>query len=776
MAGRKTGARSLTADLRRRTDDELTALLDRRPDLVHPVPADLAALANRATTGASVTRAMEDLDAGALAVLEVLAALADPAPLGALTEAMPGVDAEWATDTVADLRARALVWGDDDALHLVGPVRQAIGEQPGGLGPALAAVRPGVRRWLEPGALDAALTDAPAEAREILGQMAWGPAYGALADADRVVGEDDVRTPVEWLLARDLLVPVERNRVALPREIALTLRGGAVLREVPTAPPPVAARASVDPARVDATAGQAAYDLVRLVGRLLEAWSAAPPRVLRSGGLGVRDLARAAAILDLDTTVAAAVVETAYAAGLLAPDGDVPESWCPTAAYDAWLDLEPAAQWATLAHAWLTTSRVPALLTSQPRPNVLSAELERPRAPRLRRDVLAALAAVPLGDAPVVDDLCAAVAWRHPRRRGGLADLMLPATLAEADLIGVTGLGALSAPGRALLAVADLAPARPPRPGRPAVDETLADAVRPLLPALVDQVLLQADLTAVAPGPLTPDAAVDLELVADVESRGAATVYRIGEASVRRALDSGRSGGDVLDLLRRRSRTPVPQPLEYLVGDVARRHGALRVGVAASYLRCDDPGTLAALLADRGAAGLELTRLADTVVVSPEPPDVVLATLRASGFSPMAESTDGTVVVTRPAARRAPTRRAFHPPTGPITSPELTAAAVRALRAGEQAAANRPEELPFEGGSGRLPRTSTAETLDVLRAALDRRAGVWIGYADTAGTVTERVVEPMSLEAGALTAYDLRSAEVRTFAVARITAAAPVAS
>ena len=41
---------------------------------------------------------------------------------------------------------------------------------------------------------------------------------------------------------------------------------------------------------------------------------------------------------------------------------------------------------------------------------------------------------------------------------------------------------------------------------------------------------------------------------------------------------------------------------------------------------------------------------------------------------------------------------------------------------------------------------------------------------------TERVVEPLRLEGGFLTAYDLRSAEVRTFTVARITAVAPIAS
>ena len=101
---------------------------------------------------------------------------------------------------------------------------------------------------------------------------------------------------------------------------------------------------------------------------------------------------------------------------------------------------------------------------------------------------------------------------------------------------------------------------------------------------------------------------------------------------------------------------------------------------------------------------------------------------------------------------------------------------MRALRAGEHAAANRPPALPDGTGSGRLPRTTTTETLDQLRIALAAERAVWIGYADPAGVTTERVVEPLRLEGGFLTGYDLRTAQVRTFTIARITAVAAVAT
>jgi hypothetical protein len=232
----------------------------------------------------------------------------------------------------------------------------------------------------------------------------------------------------------------------------------------------------------------------------------------------------------------------------------------------------------------------------------------------------------------------------------------------------------------------------------------------------------------------------------------------------------------VLSLLTSRSRTPVPQPLEYLVHDAARRHGALRVGVATAYLRCDDPTTLSAALTDRRLATLRLVRLADTVLVTGSPVDVVLDRLREAGYAPSAENADGAVVVRRRDSRRTavrprPPRLTTEPPA---PTDALLSAAVRALRAGEQATAARP--VPEVGGSGRLPRSTTAETMAELRAALQRERAVWIGYADSTGTATERVVEPLRLEGGFLTAYDLRTAEVRTFTVARITGVAAVAA
>ena len=164
-------------------------------------------------------------------------------------------------------------------------------------------------------------------------------------------------------------------------------------------------------------------------------------------------------------------------------------------------------------------------------------------------------------------------------------------------------------------------------------------------------------------------------------------------------------------------------------------------------------------------------KLAPTVVASSATPDVVLEKLRDAGLSPMAESSDGVVMIRRPDTRRAPSKRRQESEVVDYSAPseKLLTGAVRALRAGDSARTHRPDE------NGAIPRSTPSETLELLRSALEDQARVWIGYADPQGGASERVVEPLSVDGGFLTAYDTRSAEVKTFTIARITGVAALA-
>jgi hypothetical protein len=393
--------------------------------------------------------------------------------------------------------------------------------------------------------------------------------------------------------------------------------------------------------------------------------------------------------------------------------------------------------------------------------NALSAEVVYPPMRQLRGDVLAELASLPEGQAPDVASLADRIRWRRPMRRSEIIEAVTTAVLREAEWLGITGRGALSTAGRLLFAAS----------ANTADPSAAEEAINTHLPSPVEHVLLQADLTAVAPGRLEGSLAQFMRLVADVESRGGATVYRFSPQSVRRGLDAGWSAAQVLTALQDASRTPVPQPLEYLVGDVARRHGQTRVGSVTAYIRSDDTTVLDTMLADRGLAALQLRRVAPTVVVSQAHTLVVLEMLRENGFSPVAETTEGGIQIPRIAQHRTPVRRPPATPTVSLVDDELTETLVAALRAGEESAAYERARAQSQPGP-RLPSTEPAVALAFLREAAADRLGVWIGYADADGRTTRILFYPKRIEGGRAFGSVEGSNVERAFSIHRITGAA----
>lgn len=836
---RPPAPRSLAEALRARSDAALGALLRSRPDLITPVPTDLTQLATRAGTRASVVRALERLDRFALQTAEALAVAADPATYGELLGLMAGDDAEPAVvaalpHAVDLLREQALVWGGDDRLRLVRTARELLAPSPQhpsptGLGPtvqeATAGMSPGRIQEIVTAAglasthdsvsavtalaglftdrarMAALLADAPADSLDVLERLVWGPPYGQVTA--------DPAPRLRWLLDRGLLLPTAPGTVVLPREVALHLRRGLAHRAPEPVPPVVEAAAVHRPQVVDSAAAGQAYTALATVEELLKDWDEGGPAVLRAGGLSVRDLKRTAVALDVPEPAAAFWVELAYAAGLIASDGEAEERYAATPAYDEWLEQPPAERWSRLVTAWLAATRTAGLVGGRDaKDRTLSAlgpGLDRSAAPEVRHRVLALLAGLPEGTAPAAGSVLARLGWERPlrgdRREDDLRGRLAEWALSEAEQLGVTGRGALSAQGRALLGAPAApkspdaepsgpgdklpvhhhhrtAPLAPLSPAEQAVaSAAAARLLAPLLPEPLDHVLLQADLTAVAPGPLQRPLADMLGVLADVESKGGATVYRFTPGSVRRALDSGQAASDLHSFLAAHSRTPVPQPLAYLIDDVARRHGHLRVGAASAYVRCDDDAVLSEILADRRAAGLGLRRLAPTVLAAQADPAGLLEGLRAMGFAPAAESAEGDVLITRALAHRTPPRTAPEPvPDGPpVPDDTLLAAALRAIRAGDLASTTPRKPGAAPAVNGELPRTGAAETLATMQAAVLTGEALWIGYVNAEGAASQRVIAPVRVEGGFVTAYDHTADEVRTYPLHRITGVAELA-
>jgi len=721
-------ARTLTEALRAFHHRQLAELLRLRPDLTYPLPRDLAELATRSTTATSVARAVEGLNAWLRVVVEALAACADPSSIEDVALLTGHPDA--VPPAVDQLRRRALVWGEDDQLHLVRPVREFFEPYPGGLAPP--SPRP-----LSADQVAAALAECDPAVHSVLERLEWSPS-GAVRNADRVVSAETARSPVEQLLARGLLRPLDADTVLLPREVAWLLRVGRFTRKPVTPDAPAVSGRSRSARLVDSAAAGAAFGLLHDVELVVQALDTVPHRLLRTGGVATRDIAALGRRLGTDAAHATFVLECASAAGLVAPGGNL--CLLPTTEFDRWVTADGAARWQLLAGAWLRAARWFSA-SAEPGTHALGPAAEAAPAPGVRALLVDLAASLEVGTAPDLEELTAALAWHRPSLSRGPVEAatLVDWTWREAHWLGLVALDAVTGFVDAV---------RRPDP--------LPDTLAALFPVPVTQVILQADLTAVAPGPLAHAVAGELRLLADQESRGGGGVYRFSDASLRRAFDVGWSAAEVHGWLAEHSTTAVPQPLAYLVDDVARRHGSIRIGSAVAYLRTDDAAEAAALLNHPGAASLGLRSIAPGVLVAAVEPAELVAYLHGLGQTPAVEDEGGRTMTPPPG------QRATRPGSGdvlPSAEPEEVAAAL--LAAERDHPRNRGGETPDAADSTEL-------TLERLRSATREATPVWVGYVAADGSRTERELAPLDLTAGSVRAVDRSSAQVITIPLARI--------
>lgn len=723
------------------SDERLIRLLTLRPDLAQPAPGSIAALAARANSRQSVKVAAEDLDFLHLAVLDALLVLgADHAAVPAtnLTELIgERAPADDVAAALADLQDRALVWGDP-GLRVPAEAACALPWHRG------QSIEESTRSAAE---LTATIDGLGSQDREVLERLSAGSPLGRTRDAAPAT---PASRPVPRLLAAGLLRRLDDDTVLLCRDAGQVLRGQQPGPASLIPPDPVKATTTTKDA--DASAAGAALEFLREVEVVLETLSVTPAPELRSGGLGVREAKRLSKSTGIDEQRLGLILELTAAAGLISsgvPDPGPADDftyWAPTVAADRFLDTPAAGRWLLLATTWLDLASRPGLIGDRGQDGkpyaALSDSLYSSVAPLDRRLLLDLLAELPPGAGVSADSASSALIWRRPRWAPRLQPEPIGHLLDEAHALGLTGRGALSTPARVLLAEGE----------QPAVE-----AMTKIMPAPIDHFLVQADLTVVVPGPLKRDLADELAAVATVESAGAAMVYRVSESSVRHALDTGRTAESLHSFFATNSKTAVPQGLTYLINDVARRHGQLRVGVAASFVRCDDTAMLAHAVAAPAVTKLGVRLVAPTVAVCQGPIGDLLAALRGAGFAPAAEDSSGAIVdLRRRGARVAavPVHRRFR--SIPTPNPEALAAVVSMLR--------RVHSSPLGG-----QRVDPAVAIALLHQAAVHGKEILLGYVDAAGVATQRVVTPLYVHGGHLMAFDSAQGRMREFAVHRVT-------
>lgn len=715
-----TAAITFADELRARSDQDLAMIFQFRPDLVSPVPNDFSSLAARATSTPSLVRALDSLNLWHYQIVEAACVLPEPFKKSELI----AVTNEESATALDYLWQMGLLYKEGNNFRTPTNLKLLIGDEPAGLGPQSV------------GKIDfTKLKDVPKSSLDVLAKLTWGPPRGSISNIKKP------GNAIGWLLENNILVALDSHTVALPREFGIKLRQGKVHRDLVTKPSNLEGK-KIDQKQVDLAAIANVSTILRWCEELLHNLSDEPPTALRTGGIGVRDLKRIAEHMGVDEACAGFVAELCYLSGLVVVDPD--DQILPTSAFDIWLTKSAEERWYSLSILWLDTSRVSGLIGKISDKNIapLGPELDRAGVSLIRRTTLKVLIENP-EISPKIESLQEIVKWWNPQR---VNNDFIFWNLREAEWLGITGQGVISTFGVNLLNSS----------------ETLG--VEAALPKPVDHILIQADNSAVAPGPLTAELSAELGTIADIESRGGATVYRFSEASIRRGLDHGKTGEQIKTFLTKTSKTPMPQPLDYLIADVAKRHGRLRVGTAHTYIRCEDEGLVQQILHDKKCEHLRLRKIASQVLVTELELTEVISELREYGYLPAAENASG-VLLSQPNLRRSKSRPKPPRIISEFTAPKeaIVLAAVKTIRAGERSRKVEPI----------IPGTSSNETLALINQYIDEKRTLVISYADNNGGVSNRIIEPISISLGTLTARDETTGEIAQFRIPRINGVAP---
>lgn len=458
------------------------------------------------------------------------------------------------------------------------------------------------------------------------------------------------------------------------------------------APPALAPVSATETRFIDHAAAERAFATTNAALEVLgELWHA-PARELVRGGLSLPDAKRLSASAGVSLDDLPPLLVVCAAAGLAVLDGS---EWRPGEAAVRWREGGAVQRWAQLAGGWL--SGLPGDIRSL------------------------------LGDrahATWGEPLAEYVRWLYPASAEQLQARMT-VQLRAAELLGIVVDAVPSSPGSAVLAGDDAS----------AVASMVA-----LFPAEVDKVYVQHDFTIVSPGPLEARLDTRLRELADVESSGLATTYRVSAGSINRAVSSGDTADSLREFVGSISLTGIPQPLDYLIEETTRRHGLVRVGrhPGGSYVRSTDGHLLDAIAVDHSLAPIGLRRFAEGLE-SRFDEQLVFWALSDARYPVSVEDADGRIItVQRPRAARSTT-----------TAPDTTAELIERLRLSATA----------DTESGWLERQ--------LEAAVKARSTVIVTVNLPAGP-TDLVLEPTGIGGGRLRARDRASDIERTLPLSSI--------
>ena len=312
-------------------------------------------------------------------------------------------------------------------------------------------------------------------------------------------------------------------------------------------------------------------------------------REVGRGNAGLPDLKRLASRLNKTVEYAREVFEL----GRLAQVAKLADGrWMLGHAAEMWIQSSPIERWTHLAQIWRNAIGEAAC-----------------------RDLLAAVEAA---DRASLDELMLEL---YP-----LADSNVSAhikrTVERGNLIGVTDSGLLSSWAIDVL--------------RGQI-ESCVPKISERMPTPLDRLIVQADLSLIAPGPLTTATEIRIREFAECESIGFASTYRISALSITLGMENGVSAEGIRSLLLELSGKELPQPVEYLIRESEARFGRLVVHEASfeghSVATSSDPILLKSILNDPAMKPFGLVENSSGDLACKFAADVLYFGLREAGFA-----------------------------------------------------------------------------------------------------------------------------------------------
>ncbi|MET3805536.1 hypothetical protein ABIB25_002540 [Nakamurella sp. UYEF19] len=645
---------------------EFEVLLARRPETLTGWPLrNLADLATAWETPWSMAQSVPYLPLPAIEMLGTLAALVQGVKIGQLSDRLeqtgkPDDHLNHVRGTLGVLQDHGLAWvGQDGGIWISQDIDEMI-PRPLGLGSGVDRqvkyftvdvlkmilsnagldhvgkradlVRRVLDFYLDVDRILALVAGAPVDVQHDLAQ--WAAGGSPFTENYDPANMMRVHVSFRWGQARGLLFGYSVSEAEMPAPIAMALRSRTFRASFHPLPPDLPS-AEARPDQLDAKAGAAATNVDSLSLSVLDAIAALPIPLLAKGGVGVREVAKLAERTKAGVDEVRIVIELAFSAELLVRSDSRlvtgPE-------FARWRSAEPADRVAELLAAWWNLSHVPSVYRSadgKAQPALTNTSRGGEGAEARHRGVQLLAELPQSNNATQVtgthrEAFLTRLAWERPVVMGSTP--VLPRAIwVEAHLLGVFADGACTPAGRALLTFDG---------------EALRQAIATMLPAATTTASFGSDLTVMVAGAPTAAVAELLDACADRESRGQASLWRLSPAGVRRAMDNGWGADELAEALRGIASAPLPQPVTYLIGDVARRHGHVKVTPAGCCIISEDAALLVELCAARALRTLGLRLLAPTVLAANTDSATTLAALRTAGYMP-APGDDGVVAVVR---------------------------------------------------------------------------------------------------------------------------------